>query len=64
MACYSGVVARKKQIFSATKAVKAAAREHLGAPPPARVDPGKKERLERKKRKHKPTVERLLEGEG
>ena len=50
--------ARKKKIFSAAKAVKSAAREHIGSPPPTRRAPGLKEKKEREK--HKPTLRRLL----
>ena len=49
---------RKKRTFSAAKAVKSAAREHIGAPPPTRRTPTLKEKKERKK--HKPTIARLL----
>jgi hypothetical protein len=48
---------RKKKRFSATKAVKAAAREHIGMPPPTRrVEDPKKGRKE----KYKPSLKRLL----
>ena len=51
---------RKPKSFSAVDAVKAAAREKIGAPPPTRrVPDAKKERCE----KHKPTLGKLLEGE-
>jgi hypothetical protein len=48
---------RKKKRFSATKAVKAAAREHVGMPPPTRrvEDPKKK-----RKEKYKPSLKRML----
>jgi hypothetical protein len=57
-------VARKKKSkrFSATKAVKAAAREHIGTPPPTRRTPTLLEKT-RKPEKHKPTLGTLL-GEG
>jgi hypothetical protein len=48
---------RKKKIFRATKAVKAAAREQIGAPPPTRMVPDKKKRPPQK---HKPTLGKLL----
>jgi hypothetical protein len=49
---------RKHESFRATKAVKAAAREHIGSPQPTRVTPdGKKQqRVE----KHKLTTAKLL----
>ena len=50
---------RKKKSFSAAKAVKAAAGEHVGAPPPTRSVPN----AARKKEKHKPTISRLLSEE-
>jgi hypothetical protein len=48
---------RKKRKFSVTKAVKAAAREHVGMPPPTRrlEDPKKK-----RKEKYKPSLNRWL----
>ena len=49
---------RKKKTFSAAKAVKSAAREHIGVPPPTRRTPTLKEKKE--KEKHKPTIGRLL----
>ena len=49
---------KKVKRFRAVKAVKGAARETIGMPPPARVVPDKrKEKVE----KHKPTLGRLLE---
>jgi hypothetical protein len=51
---------KKPKPFRAVQAVKAAAREKIGAPPPTRRVPDvKKERRE----KHKPTLAKLL-GEG
>ena len=48
---------KKPKPFRAVKAVKAAAREQIGAPPPTRRVPDvKKERRE----KHKPTLGKLL----
>ncbi len=47
---------RKKKTFSAAKAVRSAAREHIGSPPPTRRVPALKE----KKEKHKPTLGRWL----
>ena len=49
---------RKKRTFSAAKAVRSAAREHIGSPPPTRRAPGLPEKKE--KEKHKPTLGRLL----
>ncbi len=51
---------KKPKPFRAVEAVKAAAREKIGAPPPTRrVPDAKKERRE----KHKPTLDRLLRDE-
>jgi hypothetical protein len=50
---------KKKQKFSATKAVKARAREVIGTPPPVHRIPTLKE--SRKQEKHKPTLGRLLD---
>jgi hypothetical protein len=48
---------RKPKPFRAVDAVKAAAREKIGSPPPTRrVPDAKKERRE----KHKPTLDKLL----
>jgi hypothetical protein len=55
-------MARKKKPkpFRAVKAVKSAAREHIGAPPATRrEDPRRK--TERKQKKHKPTLGKLLD---
>jgi hypothetical protein len=49
----------KKKTFSAAKAVKAVAREKIGAPPPTRTVPDRKKR--QKREKHKPTFAKLLE---
>jgi hypothetical protein len=49
---------KKKKTFRAVTAVKALARERIGAPPESRVVPDRKKR---KPEKHKPTVARLLE---
>lgn len=53
-------MARKKKIFRATKAVKEAAREQIGSPPPTRMVPDKKKR---RPQKHKPTLGKLLNEE-
>jgi hypothetical protein len=50
---------RKFKPFKASTAVKAAAREKIGAPPPTRAVPSVKERTA-KAPKHKPTLEKLL----
>jgi hypothetical protein len=51
---------RKPRPFRAVDAVKAAAREKIGSPPPTRrVPDAKKQRRE----KHKPTLNKLLGGE-
>ncbi len=51
---------RKKQVFSAAKAVKAAARQQIGMPPPTKVVPDAKKKAEGRVKKHKPTLQRLL----
>jgi hypothetical protein len=48
---------RKPKPFRAVEAVKALARERIGAPPAERVVPDRKKR---KKEKHKPSLSRLL----
>jgi hypothetical protein len=53
----------KKQIFSATKAVKANARERLGSPPPGHALPDPKQKAAAKP-KHKETLADLLERSG
>jgi hypothetical protein len=50
----------KKAIFSATKAVKANARERLGTPPPSRALPDPKQKAAATP-KHKETLSDLLE---
>jgi hypothetical protein len=47
--------------FPVVEAVKAAAREHIGTPPPTRRDPDKSKPA---KPKHKPTLSKLLSDEG
>lgn len=51
-------VRKKKKKFSATKAVKALARDTIGAPPPVQRIPTLKE--SRKEQKHKPTLGKML----
>ena len=50
---------RKPKPFRAAAAVKAAAREAIGSPPPTRTAPSDKKR-KGKTEKHKPTLSRLL----
>ena len=50
---------RKKKVFKASKAVKAAAREHIGSPPPRRVETPRP----RKAPRYKETFGNLLSGE-
>jgi len=50
----------KKQTFSATKAVKANARERVGTPPPSQALPDTKAKSESRKTKHKETLADLL----
>jgi len=49
---------KKKKRFRAVEAVKAMARERIGAPRPSRAAPNRKKA---KTEKHKMTLERLLE---
>lgn len=51
---------RKKKQFRAVQAVKEAAREQIGAPPPTRVVPDPKKKA-RDREKHKPSFGQLLE---
>ena len=51
---------RKPKPFKAAKAVKAAARAKIGAPPVTRATPTTKQR-KAKPPKHKPTLKKLLE---
>lgn len=48
---------KKKDIFRADKAVKAAAREKIGTPPPTRAVPDKSKET---REKHKPTLGEIL----
>jgi hypothetical protein len=50
---------RKPKPFRAASAVKAAAREKIGAPPPTRAEPSTK-KAKVSKPKHKPTLGELL----
>ena len=54
---------RRPTIFSATKAVKANARERLGSPPPSHALPDPKQKAAAKP-KHKQTLADLLERTG
>lgn len=51
---------RKPKPFKASAAVKAAAREKIGTPPPTRATPTTQQR-KAKSPKHKPTLDKLLE---
>ena len=53
----------KKEVFSVTKAVKANARERVGAPPPEVVIPDDRTRAARRTSKHKVTLQKLLQRE-
>jgi hypothetical protein len=48
-------------VFSATKAVKSAARQLLGMPTPTKVVPDAKTKAARRGKKHKPELQELLE---
>jgi hypothetical protein len=50
---------KKRQVFRASKAVKAAAREQIGSPQPTRIVPDRKKKQSREK--HKSTLPKLLE---
>jgi hypothetical protein len=52
---------RKKPKFLAVKAVKAAAREQLGSPPPTRAVPDRKKK--QRQEKYRPTLRKLLDAE-
>jgi hypothetical protein len=54
---------RRPALFSATKAVKANARERLGSPPPSHALPDPKQKAAAKP-KHKETLADLLERTG
>jgi hypothetical protein len=49
---------KKREVFRASKAVKAAAREHIGSPQPTQVADNRKK--QKKLEKHKTTTARLL----
>jgi hypothetical protein len=51
---------RKPKPFRAASAVKAAAREAIGTPPPSRAEPSTK-KPKTKSEKHKTTLSRLLD---
>jgi len=51
---------KKPKPFRAVDAVKAAAREKIGSPPPTRRVP---DVTKERRQKHKPTLGKLLEGE-
>jgi len=48
---------KKPKPFRAVTAVKSAAREHIGAPPPTRYEPDIKKKA---RPKHKPTLPKML----
>lgn len=52
---------RRPSIFSATKAVKANARERLGTPPPVAIIPHGRAKAEYGPPKHKRSMEELLQ---
>ena len=54
---------RKPKPFRTASAVKAAARDKIGSPPPTRAEPSTKTKKRTKSPKHKPTLGKLL-GEG
>jgi hypothetical protein len=51
---------KKPKRFSAVEAVKAMARERIGAPPASRVVPDRKKKRKASE-KHKPTLSKVLE---
>jgi hypothetical protein len=55
---------KKLKKFSVVKAVKAAAREQVGAPPPTRAVPDLKTKTKRRENKYKKTIADLLDGGG
>ncbi len=55
------MAARKKQTFSAVKAVKALARERIGTPPAVQTLPDEKTKAAHRASKHKVTLSRLLQ---
>jgi hypothetical protein len=57
-------MARKKKRLSATKLVKAMAREAIGTPPAVRRAPDAKKKAQQKSTKHKATLSRMLSEEG
>jgi hypothetical protein len=61
----SASMGTKKRVkpFSAVTAVKAAAREAVGAPPPTRKAPDTKAKLKHKAGKHKPTLGEMINAE-
>jgi hypothetical protein len=51
---------RRPKIFSATKAVKANARERLGTPPPSSPIPDRRTKQDHGPRKHKQKLEEII----
>jgi hypothetical protein len=52
---------RRPKIFSATKAVKSNARDRVGMPRPATPLPDEKSKAEHRAKKHKVTLNKLLQ---
>ncbi|HEX4020508.1 MAG TPA: hypothetical protein VHX63_05135 [Acidobacteriaceae bacterium] len=50
----------KKKVFSATKAVKANARDRVGPPPASRILPSERP-VQGRKQKYRPTLDHLLQ---
>ncbi|GAA3759891.1 hypothetical protein [Terriglobus aquaticus] len=55
---------RRPKIFSVTKAVKSNARDRVGMPRPGTALPDEKTKAEHRARKHKVTLNRLLQENG
>jgi len=51
----------KKRLFSKVKVVKAAAREQVGQPKPERVIEGEPHEAKKRKPKHKPTLQEIID---
>ena len=56
---FNQITRKKRGVFSATKAVKALARERVGQPKPVRVEDVEKEKG--RKMKHKPRLQDVME---
>ncbi|MGI4758003.1 MAG: hypothetical protein ACRYGF_14270 [Janthinobacterium lividum] len=57
-------MAKEKEVFSVTKAVKANARRRVGTPPASAVLPDQKAKAQRRASKHKVTLAQVLQKEG